>query len=135
MRGHEVIPVTLQSGFVAAGTDHDVYFTLKGTTGDEYEIQNMELVPGVTQTASATDYTTWTLVNVTQSNEVIMDHATQTAQEGTLTIATAVQTTVPTTGAQILTVGDLLRLRCADTGSGVAKSAAANLWLKKVRQG
>ena len=127
------VQVSLHIPTTAAGTGQDDFVTFNhpGT----WLIEDQELMPNASVAADATDYSTYTLYNVTDS-VTIMSHATNPGGQGALTAGTAVLASPTVTGAdRRISQGDVLRLRKADSGSGKAGAVRATLVLVNERQG
>lgn len=125
--------VSLHIPTTAAGTGQSDYatFLLPGT----WYIEDQELVPIASVAADTTDYSTYTLTNVTDT-VTIMSHSTRTADQGALTAGTPVLASPTVTGNdRRISQGDVLRLTKADSGAGKAGGARATLYLREERQG
>jgi len=108
---------------IAAGTSDDIYmpFMLPG----RYLIEQIRFMPSDAVTANGTNFTAYTLTNVTASTTI----ATR-SYAATNSVAGTVETvTLPTGLAAVVSAGDVLRLQIASSGTGVASQSRFHLRL------
>ncbi len=125
---NEVIKVELgvHGTNIAAGTAH-TDGTIVGVSGEKYEVLSVFLYPDAAITADPTNYSTYTLRNVTQS----LDIASR-SYAATNSVAATPEALTPTAAAKFVNGGDVLTWAKAETASGLAGRARCIVRLRRI---
>lgn len=109
---------------ISAGTSADFYhpFGLPG----KWLIERVRFVPDIAVTANGTNYTVYTVTNVTASTTIgARSYAATNSVAGTVETVTT-----PAGSAAVVAQGDVLKLEVASAGSGVASRSRMILSLR-----
>lgn len=127
---NERIPKELgpQSANIAAGTGIAFSWRVPGPTGAKYRIDRVDAIVDADHTANGTNYTVWTLRNVTTSTDI----TSRSYITGNSVANTHEALTVAAAAAEV-TAGDVITWTKVETGTGLASRLRAQLELVRIK--